>query len=115
LGDDEEQRSARMGARERWSAPVMMRATRITRERREKRGREKEEEADGLSFGLVASNGLARLSHVICSGATETQVAHGEWPISHATAVGATESRQSTWPDSSQRGATSAPGHMPAP
>jgi hypothetical protein len=46
--------------------------------KRERKRREKEEEADGLSFGLVASNGLARLSHVICSGATETQVAHGE-------------------------------------
>jgi hypothetical protein len=74
-----------------------MRAAWITlQERREKRGREKEREEEetdgGLSFSLVALNRLARLNRVVCSGATEAQLAHGEWGVGRATAVGATKS-----------------------
>jgi hypothetical protein len=51
--------------------------------KRERKRREKEEEvSDGLSFGLVTPNGLASLSRAVCSGVTEAQVAHGEWPVS---------------------------------
>jgi hypothetical protein len=69
-------------------------------EKRERKRREMEEEAGGgLSFSLVAPNGLARLSRTVYSGMTEGQVAHGEWGISHVTAVGATKSRQMAWRD----------------
>jgi hypothetical protein len=80
-GDDEERRSARMGAGQRWPAPVTMRAAWITlwerREKREEKKRERkrremeEEAGGGLSFSLVAPNGLARLSRTVYSGMTE--------------------------------------------
>jgi hypothetical protein len=48
-------------------------------EKRERKRRENDEEAGtGLSFSLVMPNGLVRLSHTICFGTTEAQVAHGK-------------------------------------
>jgi hypothetical protein len=46
---------------------------------------------------------------------TEAQAVHGKWPISHATVVDATESRQSDWRDSGhvapRRNQTTLPRH----
>jgi hypothetical protein len=63
--------------------------------KRERKRREKEEEArGGLSFVIVTPNRLSRLRRTVCSSATEVQVTHSEWSVSHATAVGVTKSCQ---------------------
>jgi hypothetical protein len=78
-------------AGQRLAAAVNGAASSLTREREE--GKIKEEEDR-------AARRFKRLSHATSFGTTNTHASHDRWPVSHTTAVGATESRQSSWHDS---------------
>jgi hypothetical protein len=97
LGGRQGTKIGKNGAGQRW--PAMTRAVRVAlpkrRERRERKRREKEEEADdGLSFGLIRSNGPAQLkprwrtvnedvSHATAVDTTNVDVASRRQPSTH--------------------------------
>jgi hypothetical protein len=65
----------------------------------EKRERKRERKQHWFNSTSVAPSLLAQLNRVVFSSTTEGHVAHDEWVVNRATAVGATESSQKAWHD----------------